>query len=388
MFKSRYIGLTSNFLKNNKLLLILVFLIALFIITGPPWLCVGLLVIGLVHRLLTTLKRQRIIYTALLLLELMLFAIALRVFVFEIYTIPSESMENTLDIGDHILVNKLQYGPRLPKSWNEIPWLNMIAYLIEKKGKTNECVWPDHRLAGYSEPKSGDVVVFRKPDDPNEFLVKRCVGLPGEKIEILDGTTVINGRPVADLSTVKHLYKIYINHMHEFVQFARGNHLLYELVTGIGAESHAVLFLDSKQKAKIIAMHLSDSVVTYRADIPVYPYNDSISWYPYKYGPLLIPVKGTKIKLSHRNWLIYGPAILREQATLPQSQRLCATDSLQEYIFTRNYYFVLGDNRDNSNDSRFLGLVPDNNIEGKVILKFFAKRGGTAGSWSRFMTIF
>ncbi len=124
-------------------------------------------------------------------------AILFRVFVIEIYSIPSGSMEDTLHPGDKVLVNKLVYGPKLPSSPYDIPWVNLIWYLQANASANIDSVyWQHRRLKGFSTIKRADVMVFSHPlwGGRNNFFIKRCVALPGDTLAIESGRVKINGR--------------------------------------------------------------------------------------------------------------------------------------------------------------------------------------------------
>src|SRR5690606_36322752 len=108
---------------------------------------------------------------------IVLLAIFCRVFIFEVYMIPSESMEDALFPGDIIFVSKLNYGPKLPRRPQDIPWINLFFEnsQLQKEGKNSS--WAYRRLPGFSTIIHGDIVVFRKPDDNSDFLIKRCIGI-------------------------------------------------------------------------------------------------------------------------------------------------------------------------------------------------------------------
>src|SRR5690606_16297281 len=115
-------------------------------------------------------------------------SIGFKVLVFDIYKIPSSSMEGTLQSGDVILVNKLKYGPRLPRSPLEIPWLNILFYLTgNKKVLNSKTDWAYKRLSGSTNIQNGDVMVFDMFDD-NMGIVKRCVGIASDTLKINNGS--------------------------------------------------------------------------------------------------------------------------------------------------------------------------------------------------------
>ena len=117
----------------------------------------------------------------LLILTIFAFSIALRLFVFEIYAIPSSSMEHTLIPGDKVLVNKLLIGPRMPRSPFEIPWVNLVFMLNkDAREKIDEKWWPYRRWKGFSKIKHNDIIVFESLVKEDIIFIKRCIALPGD----------------------------------------------------------------------------------------------------------------------------------------------------------------------------------------------------------------
>jgi signal peptidase I len=115
-----------------------------------------------------------------------------KVFIFGIYAIPGSSMESTLLMGDRVLVNKLKYGPRLPRSPAEIPGLYILCFIIDNiKNKNVETCWEYHRIIGYSEVERNEIIVFNHPVSDKVFI-KRCVGLPGDSIGMINGNLFVN----------------------------------------------------------------------------------------------------------------------------------------------------------------------------------------------------
>jgi len=151
-------------------------------------------------------------YTGYLIITVLM-ALFTRLFVLEIYMVPTNSMENTLKPGDIIVVNKLAYGPALPRSPLEIPVFNMVCYAFNPKMARDSLWWNFKRFHGYSNIQNGDVVVFhhRNPKRRNIFLVNRCVGLPGDTLQIKNNQVYINEQKALDQSHIKKQHLIYTN---------------------------------------------------------------------------------------------------------------------------------------------------------------------------------
>ncbi|WP_187269415.1 signal peptidase I, partial [Algibacter pacificus] len=117
-----------------------------------------------------------------------LIVVALKIFVFGVFKIPSSSMKNALFPKDVILVNKLKYGPRLPRSPFDIPFVNIGYYFNENaKKRFKEYWWPYKRLSGTASIEQGDVIVFNSPWEKDFILVKRCVAISGDTLHIENG---------------------------------------------------------------------------------------------------------------------------------------------------------------------------------------------------------
>ncbi|MDD3968188.1 signal peptidase I [Proteiniphilum propionicum] len=242
--------------------------------------------------------------------------ILLRVFVFGSYRIPTDSMEPTIIPGDYVLVNKLAYGARL---------FDLFDAVEGKKVNIR-------RAPGYTRVKNNDVVVFHIPH-PNtwdkiemnmsKYFIKRCIGVPGDTLRIINGFYVIN----ADTG------KRYGN---------------------IGAE---------RQLSRTTKEQLPEGV------FHTFPWDSTLNWNIKDFGPLYIPRKGDKIVLERTNSLLYKKIIEWEKGyplTLSKDTLWDNETPLPSYIFSHNYYFMGGDKVENSQDSRYWGLLPDDLIVGKA----------------------
>lgn len=244
--------------------------------------------------------------------------ILLRVFVFSSFKIPTDSMQPTIIPGDYILVNKMAYGARL---------FDLFDAIDAKDVKIR-------RAPGYTEVKNNDVVVFHIPHpnswnkiemDMSKYFIKRCIGIPGDTLQIINGIYVINS------DTTKHY----------------GN---------ISAE---------RMLSKTTKESLPEGV--YRT----FPWDAKLDWNIKDFGPLYIPAKGDRMKLNRTNVLLYKKIIEWEKGYSLQFER----DSLWEngiylpaYTFRHNYYIMGGDKVANSQDSRYWGLLPNEFIVGKAWL--------------------
>lgn len=236
--------------------------------------------------------------------------IFLRTFFFQGYTVPSDSMEKTYIRGDRIVVNKIVFGARFPITPLGIPFSNRYLDWIEL---------PYFRLPAFGEIKRNDVLVFNFPIEINlpidrrKEYVKRCVAVPGDILEIRFGKVFLNEKPTK--TTPRNT----------------------------------------------------------RFDVRIFPHSSYIKWSVNDIGPFLIPKIGLKIPMNTHNFYIYKQLIeVHEKVKITNLGTVFFADGkeIKEYKFRQNYYYVLGDNAQNSFDSRFWGLVPESHIIGKVMFKY------------------
>ncbi len=249
-------------------------------------------------------------------------ALILKTFVIEAYTIPTGSMEDTLLPGDFLLVTKFTHGATTPRN---IPFTNIAL--------------PYYQFPRLKEIKRGDIIVFEYPGDRDELrheeimnYVKRCVGLPGDTIQIVDKILYVNGELFPPPPKMK--------------------------------------FLNPVPTPKGIANPFI---------FPKYS-----NWNEDNYGPLYVPKKGDTIQLSLSNIEQFRTLINREHNR--EVVRVVGDEiyidgiKTSTYVIKKNYYFMMGDNRDDSADSRFWGYVPEDLIIGEPLIIYW--------SWDRELPMF
>jgi len=320
--------------------------------------------------------------TILTFIGVFIIAILARVFFIEIYSIPSESMEDTLMPGDKVLVNKMVYGPKLPASPYDIPWINLIWFL-QAGASTNpdSAYWNYRRLPGFSRIKRKDILVFFHPlwGGRNNFFIKRCIALPGDTLIIEGGNVKINSQLLPEPALAKKVYKAWTSTPQQFARIVDSlelNTVSRYQKTQVG--NSVDLLMTVSQKNILLKSGYLDSikVKTCSSDSSrwVFPKTRDFAWTIDNYGPLVIPFKGMTIEINHENYTIYHRTINRlEKVNLEERDRIFFVDGkpATHYVFRHNYYFMLGDNRNNSNDSRYWGFVPEENIVGKASLVLF-----------------
>src|SRR5690606_27007697 len=278
------------------------------------------------------------------------------------------SMEGTLQSGDVILVNKLKYGPRLPRSPLEIPWLNILFYLTgNKKVLNSKTDWAYKRLSGSTNIQNGDVMVFDMFDD-NMGIVKRCVGIASDTLKINNGSVFINGKLFNPTGNVKNDYNFK----------TVGGISLQKKLDSLRIPSNLKRInknwfeatLSIQEKSMLENQGLIDSVkIIIDTTTTRFPKSEILHWTLDNYGPYIIPKKGMTIKINQINFDLYNKTINdHENAYIEQKNNRYYLDGteIKAYTFKHDYYFVMGDNRKGSQDSRYWGLVPENRIIRKV----------------------
>ncbi|MBL7836693.1 MAG: signal peptidase I [Bacteroidetes bacterium] len=390
-------------------------------------------------------------------------AYMIRTFQFEPYKIPTSSMEDSMLVGDFLVVSKMHYGARFPNTPLAFPLVHQDIFGAKAYSEAIEL--PYMRLWGPQNIKRNDPVVFNvpfdlldntpRPPDKMQNYVKRCVGVPGDEIKIVDGTLYVNGEKAyqapgilhkyvlkfekeievptyealtkeydiydiirfdartlivsvtqKDLETLKSDYKV--ASVHPLKSPETGNYFCPD-----GVDFNAIILVkegqkmadnDFKQLGVVYLQPLDDrnflvmmdekfikkenfSVIgkidtikskrqleaTYNAfplDMKAFPWNKDF------YGPVYLPKRGQTIEITAQNFSYYERAIKLYEDNpsfeLIDNQPHINGQPIKTYTFKMDYYWMMGDNRDNSLDSRFWGYVPENFILGKPLFVFFS----------------
>jgi signal peptidase I len=327
--------------------------------------------------------------------EALLFAfigvLLVKAFIFEPFAIPSDSMDNTLLAGDYIVVNKLAYGARLPMTPLSIPFSHqtvggMPAYLEWWK-------WGYHRVPGYSEIKNNDVIVFNFPAedlfpltgkpknypvDHRTHFIKRCIGLPGDTLRITDREVFINNKPLPFPEKVIFNYvvkldsadrdSVRLQKLGMLRESQQGKYLLYTFPL-LPAQADSL-----KRVKQVISVEpeLSRAGIY---DEQLFPHSQKFPWNLDNYGSIVIPKKGDTVKLTADSLALYERIIVNyEHNTIDVRNDSIFINKTYatSYTFKMNYYFVMGDNRHYSMDSRYWGFVPEDHIVGKATMILFS----------------
>lgn len=301
-------------------------------------------------------------------------AMVIRMFFIEAFRIPTSSMEKTLMAGDFVIVSKLRYGPRLPLTVG-LPFLNLYVPGVEL---------PGGRLPGFQKPARGDVIVFNFPreDAPigrKTHYIKRIVGLPGDTLAIVEKVPRANGlhMPLAGamqqkwLAIRKSARRFPIRRLEEAGVEELGP--VGENLDGVAFQSTVALAREVGSWSEIESVQ---PLVTPRdagRTLPMFPQGSGNV--RDNFGPLYVPARGDVIRLTPASLPAYRDVIERYEGhdLAVRGDTIIIDGRPQwEYVVEQDYFFVLGDNRDSSFDSRFWGFVPWDHVVGRATTIYFS----------------
>jgi signal peptidase I len=299
-------------------------------------------------------------------------------------------MEKSLLAGDFMFINKLAYGPRAPKTILGVPFVNQKYY-------STFLTLPSLRLYGYSEVERNDVVVFNypldeeHPVDHRSYFVKRCIGLPGDSITITDGRVYVGHNLIDDEQMLQYNYHLksdktldstFISHFNLFEggKISDNNDYSFTLTRSL---------VDSLTSKTYITAIERNSEKKGMWDEFVFPFNAHYKWNVDNYGPLKIPAKGDTVRLDSLSLCFFERIISvyeNNNLVIENDSIFINGDFAPYYVIKQNYYFMVGDNRHNSQDSRHWGFVPEDHIIGKATYIIFSndKLHGQGIRWNRF----
>ncbi len=309
-------------------------------------------------------------------------ATLIRTFFVEAYTIPTPSMEKTLLVGDFLFVSKLSYGPRIPNTPIAFPFAHHTMPIIGTKAYSEIVHWNYHRLPGFGHVERNDVVVFNypidyrvpRPVDKRENYIKRCVGLPGDSIKVVGGVLYVNGAAAYKAPQGEMEYLIYTNGT-DISQESFNDLGIYDYQSGINVyrmflSQENVAALKEFGNVKSIVPNVRAAKTISLDEGPLFPFDTiHFPWNIDNYGAIWIPKKGVTVRLDSVSINLYRELIsIYEGNKLEQNgnQILINGKPADSYTFKMDYYWMMGDNRHNSQDSRFWGFVPEDHIVGKA----------------------
>ncbi len=346
----------------------------------------------------------------------------IRMFVFEMYVIPTSSMEGSLLVGDYLAVGKFNYGLRTPMTVIQLPLVHNQVPITGSESYLSSPSLPYFRLPAFEKIEHNSPIVFNWPDgdsvvvregrpynfnalrlmggrfsdddiivrpvDKKDHYIKRCVGLPGDNFEIKDRQIYINGQPSPVPKNVQFHYQIIggVN-----IERLREWGVNINDIPGGAAAGHFTL--NAEQVAKINAMGggvRAELVPQNELRPDIFPQDPAhFKWTVDNFGPFKVPEAGTTVQISPENIAFYRRIIKAYEHNKLEikSDGIYINDvKSTSYTFKQNYYWMQGDNRHNSEDSRFWGFVPEDHIVGKPLFIWFS-RGEDAGiRWNRIFT--
>jgi signal peptidase I len=361
-------------------------------------------------------------------------AMIIRTFLIEAYTIPTSSMEKSLLVGDFLFVSKMAYGPKVPNTPIAFPFVHHTIPIVKTKSYLEWIKLKYKRFPGFGKVKRNDPVVFNfpagdtvileyqstqtyyaeirriafkqmandinnnvplksndyylslsrrivnqrpdiivRPVDKRENYIKRCVGLPGDTLSVVNKVVHINGKPIDKKAGKQFSYFL-----------VPKNSISKKIQNKLNSNSDDIVFQGQGYFAQLTneAYEYAKSSNLFREIIPIeskineydpniYPYDSTyFKWNKDFYGPIFIPKKGSTIELTPENILIYKrPITAYEKKSLEVKDGKVYIDGIQTdtYTFEMDYYWMMGDNRHNSQDSRFWGFVPEDHVVGKAV---------------------
>ena len=301
--------------------------------------------------------------------------LAIHTFIFQPFVVPTPSMANTIMPGDYVIISKLHYGARMPVSLG-IPYTDIY---IKGVGI------PYFRLPGFSAIQHGDVVVFNVPNeteavDRKTRYMKRVIGLPGDEVSLHDKAVYVNGVPAPETPDMQYVWNVYTNDTRVYLSPTRLRSLG---ITNIHHPEHLGLVRMQATRETMEAVsawpyidRVELHVVPHSTDYTEHMFPENQPYTPDNYGPITVPGKGDTVVLTQENWPFYRDIITKyeEHSVARQDDGAFEIDGIRStgYTFEQNYYFMMGDNRDDSLDSRFWGYVPEDHIIGKTLATFFS----------------
>lgn len=352
-------------------------------------------------------------------LDAIIFAVVaatiIRTFMFEAYTIPTSSMEKSLLVGDFLFVSKMAYGPKIPNTPIAFPFVHhTLPWSQTAKSYVEWIKLPYYRFAGLGDVERNDAVVFNypagdtvsdrfqsnvsyyslikeygrkrvwndqrnfgniisRPVDKRENYIKRGVGMPGDTILIKNAELYVNGQPSKAIGTVQFKYLVktdgtMINqrlldryNITEGKRLSMPDEYIFWISRDIARELEALPNVKSVKKEVEAAGKWSPDV---------FPNSKNYAWNIDNFGPLWIPKAGETVKLTTDNLPLYKRIIHAYEMhdlEVKNNQIFIDGELADTYTFAMDYYWMMGDNRHNSADSRIWGFVPRDHIVGKAV---------------------
>ncbi len=369
-------------------------------------------------------------------------------YVMQPYNIPTSSLEKTLLVGDFLFVSKFHYGARTPMTAVSFPMVHDTIPKTKVKSYLPKIQLPYFRLPGFQKIKRSDIVVFNwpvdtvnafqqygdgkyyyKPIDKKSNYVKRCVGIPGDSLEIRDGKIFVNNKPLELPQKAKPQYSYTVK------TTGKGLNLktLYKALDvtdpayGLNSDGRYIGDVYSKQNERnsinspvntfvlsalteVSAKRLEklsyvtsvERIIAPKENVEplIFPYTGGNMANKDQLGPFYIPEEGKTVAITPQSIPFYKRIIevyegsemnTTNKISVSGNQVLLNGKAVTTYTFKQNYYWLMGDNRHNSEDSRYWGYVPENHVVGKPVFLFMSFDKNAQGiankiRWERLMT--
>ncbi len=345
------------------------------------------------------------------------------------FTIPSSSLEKSLLVGDFLFVSKFHYGARIPMTTvgapmvhDTIPILNKKSYLFNDRFEERKTSWinklqlPYMRLPGFEKIDRNEIVVFNqpadtlrdmdvftpdrnyyKPIDKKTNLVKRCVAVAGDTLEVRDGYVYINGKQnvLPDRAHLQFSYYVQPKTNQFNAKYLKER---YDITDGFGIVNKQNTYYFSAISDEALSKfkdHPNVSSITPnkqvegQRDPDIFPHDPNYKWNVDFFGPLYIPEEGKTIDINLEVLPLYKRVITEYEGNTLQvkgNQILINGQVANTYTFKQNYYWMMGDNRHNSVDARRWGFVPFDHVLGKPVFIWMSWDGFPNARWERFFT--
>ena len=338
----------------------------------------------------------------------------IKLFFIEAYTIPTSSMEKSMMVGDYLFVSKTAYGPKMPNTPISFPFVhNTMPHTRSLQSYSTLIQYPYCRISGTGKIKNDDVVVFNFPEgdtvsvnlqesssyyelvrihgreriwsdkrtfgeimyrpvDKRENYIKRCIAIPGDSVKIVNGQVYVNDKRQKEIPGIQLKYLIKTDGESINANLLEKLDISTPGIEGSGSEY--LLSLTAEQSRKMDGLKFIQSKERFilpkgKNDPALFPHDPSLGWNLDNYGSVWVPKKGVTIALTMANLPLYKRIIdVYEGNDLQAKGDLIYINGspASTYTFKMDYYWMMGDNRYNSADSRYWGFVPEDHVVGKA----------------------